>query len=407
MKFASFDEDRKKELWSTLALMHTNGLGPTLRKRLVDRYGSPYRAVQAAAGWGSCGLGVRARSVDEFAAGTWRKEARADWECIKKCDAGILLYTDQAYPELLKETSDAPLILFYLGDLSLLQNISMAVVGARDCTTEGIKVAVGIVRELSQAGVTVVSGLARGIDRAAHFAALEGIGSTIAVLGSGIDVPSPRSNEDLYNKVAEQGLILSEFMPGVQAMPGNFPVRNRIISGLSRAVLVVEASVRSGTLITARHALEQNRDVFAVPGSTLAETSEGCRELIRSGAKVIFSAEDILLELAPLVKPAAEGEVRGTSPNDNTAPRKKAEKKRPDSRPQEEKRADSPKPLDAEISGEQVRIISLLQQKGRCHIDEIALQLELDMAAINSALAMLEVQGLISRLPGMQYMIQS
>ncbi|MDL2314604.1 DNA-processing protein DprA, partial [Desulfovibrio sp. OttesenSCG-928-C14] len=303
MRFQDLDDSFRAELWASLALLNVEGIGAARRKRLVDRFGSPYQAVLAAKSWAVSGLGISQQSVNQFQSDRWRDKAKEDWERIKKSQERILLYSDPRYPKALKQTADAPLFLFHRGDVSLLGNPSVAVVGARKCTEEGMAVAVKIVRGLSDAGITAISGLALGIDRIVHLAGLDGVGSSIAVLGCGIDVAYPKVNLDLYRKMEEGGLLLSEYLPGTIPRPEYFPVRNRIISGLAKAVLVVEAAMRSGTLSTARHALEQNRDVYAVPGSTLAETSEGCRELIRRGAGPVFSAEDIIRDLAPVLRP--------------------------------------------------------------------------------------------------------
>lgn len=438
MNFTQLDDSLKTELWACLALQHTAGLGATSRKKLCDFFGTPYRAVQAAGRWRQAGLGLRETVVDAFQAESWRREAREAWEKIKDSEAGLLLLTDPLYPAPLKELSDAPLLLYYLGDASLLQNSSLAVVGARNCTDEGMTVAAKIVRELSQAGITCISGLARGIDRVVHIAGLEGVGSSIAVLGSGIDVPYPSDNIDLYRVMAEKGLLLSEFTPGSPPLPGNFPVRNRIISGLAKGVLVVEAALRSGTLITARHALEQNRDVFAVPGSTLAATSEGCRDLIRRGARPVFSAEDVLVELAPVllreieerradntpeqmkdtletkplspaILPWTNDEKKGkTKKAGNSAAGPKAPEKR-------NFRPDGPAPKTAGLSNDEKTVLQALAGGeaslqcapcSPCSIDEISARAGLPVSRVSGALLMLELKGLARHLPGMLYLAE-
>lgn len=302
--FARLSDAERNELWAVLALRHAWGIGPLRAKKLLDYYGSALAAVQAGlegpSAWAANGL-VAEPVARRFAGQRWRDKAGDEWAACKRSDAGLLLYTDKAYPEVLRQTVDAPLLLYYLGDISLLNGPAVGVVGARRCTCEGIAVSAFFSRALSRAGVSIVSGMAKGIDRAAHIAGLEGPGRSVAVLGTGVDVPYPSCNADVYAKLREHGLILSEFAPGTAPKPAHFPVRNRIISGLSQGVLVVEAASRSGSLITARLALEQNRDVFAVPGHTMAAVSQGCRDLIRTGAKPVFNADDILDELAPLL----------------------------------------------------------------------------------------------------------
>jgi DNA processing protein len=426
--FENFDAAQKSELWAALALQHTAGLGVNKRKKLADFFGSAYLAVQAAKQWTSAGLNINSASADYFLRGGWREQAGLCWKLIKKCPANLLLYTDAQYPPLLKEIHDAPLLLFYFGELALLQNISVAVVGARKSTSEGVAVAVNIVRGLTHAGVTAISGLAAGIDRAVHLAGLEGIGSSIAVLGSGIDRPYPEANRGLYELMRHQGLIISEFMPGTAPFSGNFPVRNRIISGLARAVLVVEASARSGTLITARHATEQNRDVFAVPGPSLASTSAGCRELIRRGAKPVFSAEDILLELSPMLKPelatkcadkprveardehtaalARSGGNNKKSVFRNGLPDGLKKIKTPVGEPSVGSAPPGKKHPLPEENGH-TDIVKLLEQKNNCHIEELAIQLNMPIARLSGVLAVLEVKGLVKRLPGMFYSVRT
>lgn len=306
--FPPLDDDAKNELWASLALRHAQGIGPRRAKLLVEAYGSAFDAVddglRSPGAWAKQRL-VPAAIARDFATESWRTEAGREWRTVRACGCRFLLWKDPDYPSLLREIPDAPLLLYYAGDLGLLSAPSVAVVGARDCTREGIAVAAHLSRGLAQAGVTVISGMAKGIDRAAHLAGLEGPGKSIAVLGTGIDVPYPAGNVDLHALLLQQGLVVSEFAPGVGPSARHFPIRNRLISGLSHGVLVVEAADRSGSLITARLALEQNREVFAVPGHTMAAVSKGCQELIRKGAKAVFTADDVLSELAPLLTATA------------------------------------------------------------------------------------------------------
>ena len=193
-----------------------------------------------------------------------------EWEHAGKISCELVLWGDKSYPQLLKEIPDPPLFLYCKGDSSLFANPSIGVVGSRNCSRDGIKTTEVLSRTLSASGVTTVSGLARGIDSVAHRHALESWGSTIAVLGTGISHVYPPENEELFFSISEKGLVISEFPPNAPPEGKNFPMRNRIISGLSLGVLVVEAKPRSGSLITARHALEQGREVFAVPGKAQA-----------------------------------------------------------------------------------------------------------------------------------------
>ncbi|WP_034636046.1 DNA-processing protein DprA [Desulfovibrio cuneatus] len=294
----------RAELWACLALRYSRGLGALRIRRLLDVFGSAYAAVQACfaspRAWHDVGVASVYAGRDFIKEG-WRDLALQEWTVLQREGCELLLWNMPQFPPLLQEVADGPLFFYYKGDLSLLSNPTVGVVGSRSCTHEGLAVAAFFSRGLSLAGVTVISGMAKGIDRAAHVAGLKECGKSIGVLGTGVDVVYPPGNADLAEAMGREGLLLSEFAPGAAAVAAHFPIRNRLISGLSRGVLVVEAAARSGSLITARLALEQGRDVFAVPGHTTAACSEGCRELIRRGAKAVFNADDILQELAPLL----------------------------------------------------------------------------------------------------------
>ena len=302
--FSLLTDEQKAELWSCLALKHSRGLGLHSANALIEHYGSALEAVElgrrAPGCWVSEGL-VNERTAKTFAKESWREKARGEWEALQQPRCQFLYRTHPHYPHLLTAIHDAPLTLYYTGDIGLLANPMIGVVGSRRCSEQGILACATLARQLSSFGVTIVSGLAKGIDRAAHIAGLSSLGSSVAVLGTGIDIIYPESNDDVFKALEEKGLILSEFAPGTLPYAKNFPIRNRIISGLSRGVIIVEAAKRSGSLITARLALEQGRDVFAIPGSSVGKYSEGCHELIRNGAKPVFSAEDVILDLAPLL----------------------------------------------------------------------------------------------------------
>jgi DNA processing protein len=209
----------------------------------------------------------------------------------------VVPLSDPAYPRLLYEIADPPTLLFARGDLSLANRPALAIVGSRNATPQGASNAESFAKAFSVSGITVVSGLALGIDAAAHRGGLAGEGSTVAVLGTGVDVLYPARNAALAEEIAERGLLLSEFSLGTQPIAHHFPRRNRLISGIGRGVLVVEAAVASGSLITARAALEQGREVFAIPGSIHSPLAKGCHALIKSGAKLVDCVEDVLSEL--------------------------------------------------------------------------------------------------------------
>lgn len=300
--FADLSPPAQNELWAVLALRHAEGVGPLRAKRLSGAFGSPLAAVAKGLADPCAWKGlVPAPAARAFTAGAWRPGAKREWEALQRGCFVFLLQTDPDFPDSVRDLDDAPLLLYCRGDLSLLRGPAVAVVGSRACTREGIALTAYLARDLSKGGVTVISGMAKGIDRAAHLAAMEGPGSTIAVLGTGVDVPYPPVNNDVYALIGEKGLLLSEFAPGVTARPAHFPIRNRLISGLSQGVVVVQAAGRSGSLITARLALEQNRTVFAAPGHPFSAESAGCHELIRKGAIPVFKADDILVDLAPLL----------------------------------------------------------------------------------------------------------
>jgi DNA processing protein len=210
----------------------------------------------------------------------------------------VITLADDIYPRLLLEIADPPPLLYARGRVELLQRSALAIVGSRNATLQGEANAQTLARALSEAGLTIVSGLALGIDAAAHRGGLAGPGSTIAVLGTGIDVVYPSRNAPLAAEIAERGLLVSEFPLGTAPAAQNFPRRNRLISGLARGCLVVEAALASGSLITARAAADQGREVFAIPGSIHSPLAKGCHSLIKSGAKLVESAEDVLAELA-------------------------------------------------------------------------------------------------------------
>ena len=395
------DAAQRKEFWASLALRHTRGLGLRSCKRLLDHFGSAYEAVQNLHAWTAAKV-YKDKSA-HLANGSWRQRAQTEWESARGLNAGILLWPDPRYPQRLRELPDAPPLLYYRGDLHLLQAPCVAIVGSRCCSPEGIAVALNIAGQLSASGITVVSGLAIGIDCQAHQAALPHPGRTVAVLGTGIDVVYPKSNAKLFAQIASQGLILTEFAPASPPDASHFPIRNRLISGLSLGVLIVEATRRSGSLITARFALEQNREVYAIPGPVFAELSTGCQDLVRQGARAVFSAEDILHDLSPQLQ-----EYGKQVPAPLTATPEKSQETPKPAAAQAARGAALPQqglaPMEAETPrGDFGRIVFALREKGPCHIDELARRVELPVARLSALLVQLELQALVLRLPGMRY----
>jgi DNA processing protein len=239
------------------------------------------------------GLGADAPAVAAQA----RRDADSVLEAAVGLGIGVLAWFDERYPPLLGCTADPPPVLWFRGDAGALPRRAVAVVGSRAATPYALEVATRLAGELAERGVVVTSGLARGVDSAAHRGCLDAGGVTAAVLGSGLDRVYPAEHEPLAERIASQGIVVSELGPGAPPLPEHFPLRNRIISGLSLGVVVVEASEKSGSLITARCALEQGRDVLAVPGSVLSGRNRGSHALLKDGAKVVETADDILEEL--------------------------------------------------------------------------------------------------------------
>lgn len=214
----------------------------------------------------------------------------------------IITLENDAYPRLLREISDPPILLYVRGDLNLLKATQLAIVGSRRASRQGLQIAEDFAQSLSSVGMCITSGLAHGIDAAAHRGGLKGQGSTLAVVGTGLDRIYPAANQDLARQIAEHGAIISEYPLGTRPLAQNFPRRNRIISGIATGCLVVEAALKSGSLITARQAMEQGREVFAIPGSINNSLAKGCHQLIRQGAKLVETSDDILEELKSLIE---------------------------------------------------------------------------------------------------------
>ena len=347
--------------WLQLTL--TPGLGPSTIRQLLKLYGLPEQ--------------VLARSRSELS----RVAPRAEFEALDSADVAkavaqtsewaaqpghaVVTLADETYPKPLLEIADPPTLLYAQGRLDLLARPALAVVGSRNATAQGERNAESFARAFSEAGLTIVSGLALGIDAAAHRGGLVGPGSTIAVLGTGIDVIYPARNAALADDIADRGLLLSEFPLGTRAAAHNFPRRNRLICGLALGCLVVEAALASGSLITARAAAEQGREVFAVPGSIHSPLSKGCHALIKAGAKLVESADDVLSELS------------GFRRNEDLAPAPS--------------RTLSSEPLLAQMGFDPIEVDSLCARTG------------LSAEQVSSQLLRLELAGLVAVLPGGLY----
>lgn len=274
-----------KNITYLLALHTIEGLGPIKLKSLIDHFKDPKLAWEAQSK-------QNRKNIDP--------ESYAD--SIKKDGINWVTIYDKNYPKFLKEIYNPPVVLYYRGEIKPEDQKAIAIVGSRKMTDYGKVITRQFSKELSEANLTIVSGLARGVDTQAHLGAIEAGGRTLAVLGGGLNRIYPPENKGLAEKIAKSGAVISEFLPNGVCKPGNFPSRNRIISGLSLAVLVTEAASSSGSLITAKLALEQGRDVFAVPGPITSELSRGPIDLIRTGAIPVANAQEILEELAPFVR---------------------------------------------------------------------------------------------------------
>lgn len=283
-----------------LRLSMIPGVGPLTRRRLLERFGSPAEVLKAAPSDLQSVAGVGPKLCRSIADARNQIDTAGEIAYCEREQIEILIESDENYPRSLLELPDPPGVLFLRGQLQPSDALAIAIVGARHATHYGLQLAERFAAGLVRAGYTVVSGLARGIDAAAHRGALDAGGRTIAVLASGVQNIYPPEHVQLAADVAASGAVVSEAPPRAAPLGGMFPQRNRIISGLSLGVLVVEASSRSGALITARHAMEQGRDVFAIPGLVTSRMSQGCHRLIRDGAKLVETVDDILEELGPL-----------------------------------------------------------------------------------------------------------
>lgn len=288
------------ERFSLLCLLSVPGIGSHRIRRLVSRFGNA-RAVLDAGYHDLCEVdGITSKIAKSILQKVDKGFADDQLRRVEKLGARLIAYWDPRYPALLKEIFDPPALLFYKGELNLSGEPCMAVVGMRSPSSYGRSVAERLARSLAAYGITVASGMARGIDTSAHNGALKAGGKTVAVLGSGLDVIYPPENHRLFAQIAENGAVVTEFPMTTEPTGAHFPRRNRIISGLSWGTVVIEAGERSGALITAYIALEQGREVFAIPGSILSARSRGPHKLIKEGAKLVESIEDILCEFPDL-----------------------------------------------------------------------------------------------------------
>jgi DNA processing protein len=347
------------EAWLRLSLLP--GLGHQSLRRLLLALGSPEAVLSASQST------LRAIVNEKIASAIGSGGAdRSAWNTVEPWleDPAnrIITLADAEYPKSLLEIPDPPPLLYVKGRLDLVKHPGLAIVGSRNATAQGIANAEAFAEVLSNAGLTIISGLALGIDAAAHRGGLAGAGSTVAVVGTGLDVVYPARNRDLAHRIAERGTLISEFPLGTPALAANFPRRNRLICGLSAGCLIVEAAISSGSLITARLAAEQDRDVFAIPGSIHSPLAKGCHALIKQGAKLVESAQDVLEELGLQHSPQQLSTTTIATDDDH--------------------------PLLEHFGFEPVDIDTLQMRSG------------MPIDSINTALTELEVSGTIAALPG-------
>lgn len=302
--------DSDSSLIDSLRLCLVPGVGPRIRKALVERFGSAGATLGAKTGELCEVQGVGPTLARKIAAARNEIDAEAEIALCREHGIHLLTEADAGYPRSLREIHDPPGVLFVRGTIKPDDALAVGIVGTRHGTHYGLRQAERLAGGLARAGLVIISGLARGIDAAAHRGALAAGGRTIAVLASGVMSIYPPEHDRLAEEVAEHGALVSEAPPQCEPLPGMFPQRNRLISGLSLGVVVVEAAERSGALITARHAMEQGREVFAVPGNVDSRASRGCHRLLRDGARLVESADDVLEELGPLVEAAPRGDGR-------------------------------------------------------------------------------------------------
>lgn len=373
----------------------TPGIGPRVAARLLERFGSAERVL--------CALRAELEpmklppeTIESIIKREKREAAEAEIDKVRAAGGDVMIVDDGSYPALLREISDPPITLYVKGAWEVcVGQPCVAVVGSRRCSTYGVNAAQMLSRELAARGVTIVSGLARGIDAAAHRGAMEAGGRTIAVMGTGLDDIYPRDHTKLAAQILETGgALVTEFPLGTPPIPPNFPYRNRIISGLSLGTVLVEATERSGSLITARLAMEQNREVFAVPGNITSRTSFGTNYLIKgAGAKLVQQWQDIAQELPPEIAARILPPVLGESEMQSNSTTSSSTNSSSETEQRE----------PANLSEHERAVWDLLSPDEQKHIDSIMLESNLTIADLSNALLGLEMRDAVRRLPGNSY----
>jgi len=367
-----------------IALNMTPGVGPRAATMLLERFGSA-DAVFHARRTELESLRLKPETIDSIIKREFYDRAASELERVKELGGDIVILDDGSYPALLREIDDPPPVLYVRGDWqACFDQPCIGVIGSRKCSTYGENASEMLSRDLASRGITVVSGLARGIDTAGHRGAIRGQGKTVAVMGTGLDSIYPKENNGLVREIiAAGGCVVTQFPLGTPPIPENFPYRNRIISGLSHGVVIVEASERSGSLITARLAMEQNREVMAVPGNITSRNSFGTNYLIKTGAKLVQQWQDIVAEMPSEISAAI-------------LPPRIDEQKAEDAKRQ-------PELVPADMTDNERKVWDALTADESTHIDLLLEASGLSFGDLNSALVALDIRDLIRVLPGKHY----
>ncbi len=367
-----------------IALNMTPGVGPRAATMLLERFGSA-DAVFHARRTELESLRLKPETIDSIIKREFHDRAASELERVKELGGDILILDDGSYPSLLREIDDPPPVLYVRGDWqACFDQPCVGVIGSRKCSTYGENASEMLSRDLASRGITIVSGLARGIDTAGHRGAIRGQGKTVAVMGTGLDSVYPKENNGLVREIiAAGGCVVTQFPLGTPPIPENFPYRNRIISGLSHGVVIIEASERSGSLITARLAMEQNREVMAVPGNITSRNSFGTNYLIKTGAKLVQQWQDIVAEMPSEISAAI-------------LPPKIDEPKAEDAKRQ-------PELVPADMTDNERKVWDALTADESTHIDVLLEASGLSFGDLNSALVALDIRDLIRVLPGKHY----
>jgi DNA processing protein len=365
------DVENEPGLLDLLCLTMVPGVGPHTFRALIERFGSPRKVLSASPSALKDVQGVGPKLADRIASARRDHDPEVELALCRQHRVDLLPLESQGYPPTLKEIPDPPPLLYVRGSIEPADQLAIALVGSRKCSAYGVRIAERLAQSLARVGITVVSGLARGIDAAAHRGAMNAGGRTIAVMANGQSQVYPPEHQGLADEIADSGAVISEMPMRQEPLSGLFPQRNRIISGLSLGVVVIEATPRSGSLATAHHAMEQNREVFAVPGPVDSLSSRGCHRLIRDGARLVETVDDILEELGPLV--------REVKPTEDAVPVRR--------------------PAELALSEQERSLLGQLDDLPKA-VDELIARTRLTASQVMATLSVLEMRRLVRRVPG-------